>query len=334
MTGFVVGALLCAVIATSLLLRPWWRNQPAVSLRQRFAAALLAIAAVSAALALYLHLSQWSWSGDTEADAATARLVTLRDAANAAPQDSSAWLRLGNAYLQIQQYPLAARAFERGNKLAGYRDLDGLQGLAESYALDGDTANDAQVDTLFNRVLELNPRAPKALFYTGMSALQSGRLPVARERFSTMLTLGDAPADVRAALQRQIAAIDTQLKPAIVDARTTVRVHVEIAAALQERYSRALKAGAQLFVFVRGASSGPPLAVKRMDASLPVDISLSAADAMIVGNVIKPAQRVSVVARVSRSGSPLAQPGDLSGEISYVAGKGGTAKIVIATIAP
>jgi cytochrome c-type biogenesis protein CcmH len=78
-----------------------------------------------------------------------------------------------------------------------------------------------------------------------------------------------------------------------------------------------------LFVFVRSPDGGPPLAVKRSGVRLPQDVDLSAADAMVAGRAVQPGQSVSVVARISASGSALPQSGDLFGEIHYVAGQSG-----------
>jgi hypothetical protein len=50
---------------------------------------------------------------------------------------------------------------------------------------------------------------------------------------------------------------------------------------------------------------------------------------MIAGNKLQPGQKVQVVARLSKSGAPLAASGDLFGEISYVAGKEPQRELII-----
>ena len=54
-----------------------------------------------------------------------------------------------------------------------------------------------------------------------------------------------------------------------------------------------------LFVFVRAPGGGPPLAVKRLNATLPQDVDLSSSDAMVAGRSVEAGQNVSVVARIS-----------------------------------
>jgi cytochrome c-type biogenesis protein CcmH len=107
-------------------------------------------------------------------------------------------------------------------------------------------------------------------------------------------------------------------------------LHVTVSAALAAK----IPADASLFVFVRSPTGGAPLAVKRSAARLPQDVDLSAADAMVAGHGVQPGQKVSVVARISSSGSPLPQSGDLSGEISCVAGKGGAQALQIDKLNP
>ena len=314
MTAFVFGAMLCALMAMTLLLLPSLRSRPATAWRGRIAGSLLALAGVAASFGLYLQLTKWPWQDTSEIGA-------LLQAAETNSDDGQAWLALAEAYLKREQYALAARAFERSNQLTNNSSVATLNGLAESFALDNDSSNDAQVEPLFNRALQLDPQSPKALLYTGLSALRANDLPTARQRFATMLTLGDAPANVRAALEKQIAAIDAQLKPVVADAATTVRITVAVSAALRSRFEAAARSGATLFVFVRSTAGAAPLAVKRLPATLPQDVVLSAADAMIAGNAIQPGQRVSVLARLSASGAPTESSGDLYGKIDYVAGK-------------
>jgi hypothetical protein len=94
-------------------------------------------------------------------------------------------------------------------------------------------------------------------------------------------------------------------------------------------------AGASLFVFVRSPKGGAPLAAKRLPATFPQRVDLSAADSMIAGNSISKGQRVLVVARVSTSGAPTASAGDLSGQLSALAGQSTQHQLLItATAAP
>ena len=130
-------------------------------------------------------------------------------------------------------------------------------------------------------------------------------------------------------IRKQIAAIDEQIATTEsarkASATTAIRLHVVLAPGLESR----VPAGAPLFVFVRSPQGGPPLAVKRLAATFPQDLSLSAADAVMSGNSISKGQQVRVVARISVSGAPTASAGDLEGQIDAVAGAAATHTVLI-----
>jgi hypothetical protein len=92
---------------------------------------------------------------------------------------------------------------------------------------------------------------------------------------------------------------------------------------------------ALLFVAARDPRSpGPPFAVKRLPARFPVDVELTAADAMMESRRISPGQQLEVVARVALGGTPTATRGDPFGQVSYHVGKDGRLNIVIDRLAP
>jgi cytochrome c-type biogenesis protein CcmH len=142
--------------------------------------------------------------------------------------------------------------------------------------------------------------------------------------------------DVRALLEKGLesaAQQETRLaggEPQGVDpARITV--HVTLAPALVAK----VPAGATLFVAARDPQApGPPFAVKRLPAKFPVDVELTAADAMMPSRRIEAGQRLEVVARVALGGTPTASSGDPFGQVSYHVGKDGRLNIVIDRLAP
>jgi hypothetical protein len=74
--------------------------------------------------------------------------------------------------------------------------------------------------------------------------------------------------------------------------------------------------------------------VKRLPAVFPVEVELSAADAMLETRRIAAGQQLEVVARVALGGSPTATRGDPFGQVSYHVGKDGRLNIVIDRLAP
>ena len=110
----------------------------------------------------------------------------------------------------------------------------------------------------------------------------------------------------------------------------TVRVNVTVSPSL------ASAAGAApLFVFVRDPTQGgPPLAVKRLESHFPQSVALSPSDSMVPGRAFGAGQSVQVVARIARSGSPIAVSGDPFGEVTYHVGQDGLVSLVIDRLTP
>lgn len=110
-----------------------------------------------------------------------------------------------------------------------------------------------------------------------------------------------------------------------------IRVEVTLAPSLRTRAAPA----ASLYVFVRDAArGGPALAVMRLTSRFPQTVELSSADTMIPGHSIRAGERVQVVARVSPSGDPMDEAGDLSGHADYRVGRRGAVDVVIDRVTP
>jgi cytochrome c-type biogenesis protein CcmH len=127
---------------------------------------------------------------------------------------------------------------------------------------------------------------------------------------------------VRTLLERQIQDLNQQLgeapTPAAVPAAANARkvlVKVNVSPALQQQ----LKTPMSLFILARNpAQPGPPLAVERHQSTeLPLQVELSADDAMMPTRTLASAAEIQIVARVSASGTPTEQSGDLFGTVGY-----------------
>ena len=335
MTLFVIAAVLLSLLAAAFVAQPLWRARGAGARAPRVALAA-ALALIGAGALLYLKLGDRAWSDGAVMAQSNQSISILARRLERDPRDLDGWLALGQAYSQIGRYSMAERSFERANRLVPGGNAEALAGIAESLLLGGDSADVPAASQYLERALQLNPKSPKALFYGAINAYQQGQLELARERFATMLALSP-PESVRVALQRQIEQIDAQMHqaqaPAALgapDAATAIHLHVTLAPALAGK----VPADASLFVFVRSPEGGAPLAVKRSSVQMPQDVELSAADAMIAGHAVQPGQNVAVVARISVSGSPLPQSGDLYGEIKTVAGRSGSRALQIDRLNP
>jgi cytochrome c-type biogenesis protein CcmH len=259
------------------------------------------------------------------------------------PQNLEGWLLLGRSYTQLQEFQLAARSYQRADRLAGGKSAEALIGEAEALARGDETELDRRAGRLIEQALALDPNSGKALFFGAAVAMRRGELPLARERFTRLLAL-DPPENIKPLLQKQIESIDQQLAAgpvaaaagqpgvaAATDSAAKVRINVTLAPALAQSAS----GSSPLFVFVRDPQKpGPPLAVKRLDSHFPQTVELTASDSMMPGRAIAAGQKVQVVARIARSGNPVGASGDPFGESAYLVGRDGLINIVIDHVTP
>jgi cytochrome c-type biogenesis protein CcmH len=326
-TEFILAALAIALLAAAFVALPLLRRRADVA-PAPVAAAMAVLVVILASALLYRRVASRDWPQLQSAQATASSIAGLARHLDRQPQDQAGWLELAAAYNGIGQNALALRSYERANRLSPGGNASALAGMGESILLSGDGSRADQAAELFERALRLDPHSAKALFYSGLIAFREGHLDVARSRFASILALSP-PESVRAALQKQIDDIDAHAHP-VLDPATAIHLHVTLAPALAAR----LPANASLFVFVRAPDGGPPLAVKRSDGTLPQDVELSAADSMVAERALKPGENVSVVARLSAAGSPLARSGDLYGQIDYLAGKSGARTLEIDRLSP
>jgi len=334
--AFVLIAGTLAAGAAILLLPPLLRRREDARPAASMAAVAVLIITLLGGAGLYAAFSNYSWV-DTPAVADTPAAMTARLADRLAhePGKLEDWLLLGRSYAVIEQYPLAIRAYQRADRIANGTSVDAILGVAESMLAEDSSELSGAAGKLFEHALELEPGNPKALFYGAFAALARGELPVAKQRFQSMLALNPPP-EIRATIEKRIADIDAANNGAgsgtpAADTAAQVAVHVTLAPAMAAK----VRTDAPLFVAARDPKSpGPPFAVKRLPAKFPVDVVLTAADAMMPSRSIRGGQQLEVVARVALGGTPTASAGDPFGQVSYHVGADGKLNIVIDRLAP
>jgi cytochrome c-type biogenesis protein CcmH len=165
---------------------------------------------VLGSVGLYATWSNWSWHKSPGIASPEGMVERLVHQLNDHPDDVAGWLMLGRSYVVLQEYPLAVRAYERANRVAGGRSADALVGEAEALTLMDDAQLSGQAGQLIERALAIEPTSPQALFFGAAAAMRRGELPLARARFTRLLAL-NPPANVKAILEQEISGIDARL---------------------------------------------------------------------------------------------------------------------------
>lgn len=209
MIFFLIVAALLAAVCVALIAVPLLKPVPSRAARAPWTAIAAGGVLVIGSAALYTTWSNWSWRQSPGVASPEGMVERLVHRLNDHPDDIPGWLMLGRSYVALEEYPLAVRAYERADRVAGGRSADALIGEADALTLMNGSDIDGQAGQLIERALALDPTSPQALFFGAAAALRRGELPLARERFSKLLTLNPPPR-VKAILEQEISGIDRQ----------------------------------------------------------------------------------------------------------------------------
>ena len=333
MTGFLVIAVVLTLAVSGLLAIPLLRNRSGPA---PVAAVLTVLLVPVLTLTLYLTSSNYDWtspptvmksqrSSQTMAPSLDQAISQLEAKLREQPDNLEGWLLLGNAYLQTRRFEDAQTAFSTALRLSNGKDPKAKLGLAEAMILLDQSSVNGQAGELVEDALQELPNNPKALWYGGLAALARQDIPAVQQRWEHLLQLNPPDAVRRVVVEQLTAAGITP--PEIAPAQPTaagsspqIRVTVNIAEQLAQRIGQ----GAVLFLAARdGDRPGPPIAAVRAPASgFPRRLMISDANVMMPGRSLADADEVRLVARVSASGTAIAQPGDIYGEARWHAGDG------------
>jgi cytochrome c-type biogenesis protein CcmH len=324
-TAFIAICAIFIAAAITLIAWPLLRSVGAGegASRDGIAAAVVAAALPVAAFLLYFSLSRWDWRSPVESPSGAGpdlqRVVAeLEQRLASRPEDVDGWKLLGRSATVLGDYPLARRAFGEAYTLTRGDDADAVVGYAESMILLDEREIDGEAAQLFERALELAPDNARALWYGGIVAYRRGDMALAQQRWIE-LQEQDLPDDLRQVLAERLAELErTEGKPAAKASAAAAAGAIDLTVGIDPALAARVPADATLFVIARRGSGGPPLAVQRRPVGAwPVSLRLSDADAMLPGMSLAGAGPLTLIARISLSGQPIAASGDLFGEVGY-----------------
>jgi cytochrome c-type biogenesis protein CcmH len=298
-----------------------------------------------AAFLLYFWASNWDWNpppqqppppgmGMSAAEIQRA-VAQLQDELAKRPDDVEHWKLLGRSATVLGDYALARKAFGEAYTRTQGKDAEAIIGYAESMVLIDEREIDGEAAILFERALELAPDNPRALWYGGVAAYRRGDMKVAQQRW-VELQQYQLPENLRREVVERLAGLEVSLgKPAPGAGPPAATGAIDITISIDPKLSTRVPARATLFVIARRGSGGPPLAVQRHSlGTWPLEVRISDADAMLPGIHLASGGPVTVIARISASGQPIAASGDLFGEVSYDFASAHPADVTINRIVP
>ncbi len=249
------------------------------------------------------------------------------------PENLDGWLMLGRSYMSLSQPQKAIEAYQKAMQLNSENSTL-LLAYAEAIAQTQGKNFTGQPAVLIEKAYKLAPRDPNGLWMMGIVSYQREQFQDALnywEKLESQLTPQSQDiASVQSAISDAKAKLGTEDKlPSIVSPKpaaepaapaeagnSAIEVIVKLSPEMQA------KANPQDLVFIYAkALSGPPMplaAARKQVRDLPLTLILDDSMAMMPQMTLSGFSEVIVGARVSKSGGPSAQPGDLEGEIKPV----------------
>ena len=263
------------------------------------------------------------------------------------PDDLRGWQLLTRAYIGLGRYQEAAGGYSHLVKLMP-ENADLLADYADAASMANNHSMQGEPEKLINRALEIDPKNVKALALSGGAAFERKDYPAAVTQWRKIMKLvpptSDLARSVAASINEAFAQAGNMPMPAADDAPAGGAVNAAAAASQQgaqvsgvvdidPALRTQIKDTDTVFVFAR-ATEGPrmPLAVLRKQAKdLPISFTLDDSMSMMSAMKLSGFKQVVVGARVSKSGNPMAEAGDLEGLSATVQPGAKNLKIVINT---
>ena len=252
-------------------------------------------------------------------------IAELRDHLAQQPDDKQGWLLLAQTSSMLRQPSDARDAYDHVLKLEP-NNAEAMVGWAESdSALRDDHKIEGRARDLLQRAVQLHPDNQRGLWLLGISDFQRGDYHTAAATWRLLQPQLEPGSSVAKSVAEQIAVADARAGAAPAStsstaAATSAGASLQVEVTLAPQLKAKLANGDVLYVYARAPDGPPmPLAVARIDlVKLPATVTLNDAMAMTPAFKLSSTAQVFVGARISHSGQPTAQSGDLEGDAGVV----------------
>lgn len=230
------------------------------------------------------------------------------------PDDSRGWFVLGKTMMEKREFDEAVTAFQRTLDLVGDKEAGVLFSLADALSMQKDGIMAGEPEAMIEQGLKIAPQDPTGLWLAGLAAEQRQDYRSAFDYMNALLPLVANDAQSTTEVNRVIVLLQHQDPTLVTATKELVQSRsLKVSVSLDDNLKQQVSSENAVFIYAKAASGPPmPLAVKRLMVSdLPVTVELSDADAMIPSMKLSSFEEIIIGARVSKSGNPVAQPGDL-----------------------
>lgn len=252
------------------------------------------------------------------------------------PKNPDGWWTLARSYTELRRFPEASKAYQHLVELVP-NEAQLWANYADIYAMEHDRSLQGEASKMLEKALALDPNNMTALALSGNAAMERGDNVAAINHWQKLLVQlqpgsqdaemilrgiqsahemvtqkGGKPSTQQGGKVQEAATPAQTAQPQAGAAGSQISGKVSLSPALASKVSP----NDVVFILARSAGGGrmPPLAALRKQVSdLPLEFTLDDSMAMQPQFKLSGFDQIVVVARVSKSGQPVSQPGDLQG---------------------
>ena len=285
-------------------------------------------------------------------------LVLLEEKLAQNPENASGWELAATTYMKLGDYKKATVAYAELNKrVVGNADF--LVAWADAEILTNGNIYIPAIKDRIDRALAINPQHINGLWIAGIGANSLGEYDAALIHLNTLLSLVTNEPQSTDKIKQLIERIDaknnashevgkradnTQQQTPNTSTANGKTIHVEVMLAddladkilAQDLVQALVQADDVVFIIAKTEGTPVPLAVsKHRVKDLPIKITLTENMAMLPNITIASFDTITVTARVSKTGQPAQQAGDLVSDTVLIdeENRGNTVQLVIDRIA-
>ncbi len=250
------------------------------------------------------------------------------------PEDIKGNTLLAQTYMRLGRFADAIKTFKKLRTLSE-DSPEMLATYVDALVMNNQGRFTPEMEQLLDQALELNPNHPQSLWLGGMAKEELGKpqqaitywqrlkpvlanspddLAELQAMIDSVLSNSGQPGEVSTAATPEPAGSANSTEPAD---NSGLTLNVKLSTGLSAVQLKQVEETDVVYVFAR-AETGPPMplaAVQKTVADLPFTVTLNDAMAMMPAMSLSQFPKVVVSARISLSGEPTAQPGDIQSEL-------------------
>ncbi len=244
------------------------------------------------------------------------------------PENLEGWLLLSKTLMSMQRYPQALEALETAIKLAPEDPYITVELVEARIYISGQGRIDSDMVNMLEGAVARDPSQQKGLWLLGIAASQVGDYQGAIEYWQTLQQQLEPGGPSAVRVQEQITQTQKQLgavpavgpdlapgtyqensAPEVSNGQDGIKLHLSAS----DELLASMPSNSVLFIIIRSAGNqpGPPLGVRRINnPALPLELTISDKDSMMVDRKISSEAELKFQARLSLTGAPTARSGD------------------------